>query len=72
LDHFKAYNDTYGFKKGDEVLQATADLLKRTFEKTGIFLGHIGGDDFIAVLNHAVVVKRKCKKIKGSCCLVNG
>lgn len=141
LDHFKAYNDTYGFKKGDEVLQAMADLLKRTFEKTGIFLGHIGGDDFIAVLNHydfqsscesiieefnrsmkrfyhsthlsqdyvitenrqgvkekialvslsvaavtnqyqpfqnveelveyAAIVKKRCKKIKGSCCLVN-
>ncbi|WP_045514645.1 GGDEF domain-containing protein [Neobacillus niacini] len=52
LDHFKAYNDTYGFKKGDELLQATADLLKKTFDKRGIFLGHIGGDDFIAVLNH--------------------
>lgn len=55
LDHFKAYNDTYGFKKGDELLQATADLLKRFFEKAGIFLGHIGGDDFIAVLNHCDV-----------------
>ncbi|GAA4719241.1 GGDEF domain-containing protein [Brevibacillus fulvus] len=53
LDNFKAYNDTYGFKKGDDLLQATAELLKRTLVKEGAFLGHIGGDDFIAVLNHS-------------------
>lgn len=52
LDHFKAYNDTYGFKRGDDLLQATAELLKRTVFKEGNFLGHIGGDDFIAVLHH--------------------
>lgn len=52
LDHFKAYNDTYGFKKGDNLLQATAELLKNSFVQEGSFLGHIGGDDFIAILNH--------------------
>jgi diguanylate cyclase (GGDEF)-like protein len=52
LDNFKAYNDTYGFKKGDGLLQLTAELLKNAFLKKGFFLGHIGGDDFIAVLNH--------------------
>lgn len=52
LDHFKAYNDTYGFKRGDDLLQSIAELLKRTISKKGYFLGHIGGDDFIAVLNH--------------------
>jgi diguanylate cyclase (GGDEF)-like protein len=52
LDHFKAYNDTYGFKKGDDLLQATAELLKEAFLQKGYFLGHIGGDDFIAILSH--------------------
>ncbi|NRD76838.1 GGDEF domain-containing protein [Bacillus sp. BRMEA1] len=52
LDHFKSYNDTYGFKKGDDLLQSTAELLKRTLLPKGIFLGHIGGDDFIAILPH--------------------
>ncbi|MEH7253591.1 GGDEF domain-containing protein [Neobacillus niacini] len=52
LDHFKAYNDTYGFKKGDNLLQSTAELLKREFTNKGSFLGHIGGDDFIAVVDH--------------------
>ncbi|GGA30165.1 hypothetical protein GCM10010917_14100 [Paenibacillus physcomitrellae] len=50
LDHFKTYNDSYGFKMGDELIQATANLLRRYF--TDDFLGHIGGDDFIAILSH--------------------
>ncbi|MCM3767621.1 GGDEF domain-containing protein [Neobacillus niacini] len=51
LDHFKSYNDTYGFKKGDALLQSTAELLKRYYTNKGSFLGHIGGDDFIAVVD---------------------
>jgi diguanylate cyclase (GGDEF)-like protein len=56
LDHFKAYNDTYGFRKGDNLLQSTAELLKRSFTKSGSFLGHIGGDDFIAVVDHHDII----------------
>jgi diguanylate cyclase (GGDEF)-like protein len=52
LDNFKAYNDTYGFKKGDDLIQATAEILKRVLSANDIFLGHIGGDDFIATLHH--------------------
>lgn len=52
LDHFKAYNDTYGFKKGDELLQSVAQLLKDHIQRDDHFLGHIGGDDFIAILPH--------------------
>ncbi|WP_102348113.1 GGDEF domain-containing protein [Bacillus sp. Marseille-P3661] len=141
LDKFKEYNDTYGFKKGDELLLGTSSLLEQAFDSTGAFLGHIGGDDFIAILNsydfnaicegiisdfdmfvkrfykskhllqqfvetenrlgikekislvslsiaivtnqhtqfksveelaeYAAVVKKMCKKVKGSCCLIN-
>lgn len=52
LDHFKSYNDSYGFKMGDSLIQATAALLREQFSGQGSFLGHIGGDDFIAILNH--------------------
>lgn len=52
LDHFKTYNDLFGFSKGDQVLQETATLLKDVLEKDNGFLGHIGGDDFLAILNH--------------------
>lgn len=33
-------------------LKSTAELLKRIIVQNGVFLGHIGGDDFIAILNH--------------------
>lgn len=50
LDNFKTYNDTYGFKKGDDFLLATAEIITRNVANN--FFGHIGGDDFIAILHH--------------------
>ena len=53
LDNFKAYNDVYGFLKGDQIIQFTADVILsgvHTFFSEGGFVGHIGGDDFIAII----------------------
>lgn len=53
LDNFKAYNDVYGFLKGDQIIQFTADMILsgvHTFFTEGTFVGHIGGDDFIAIV----------------------
>lgn len=52
LDRFKAYNDVYGFNKGDEILRVTAKILSQNLSNKDGFLGHIGGDDFIVILNH--------------------
>lgn len=55
LDNFKAYNDKYGFMNGDEVIKFTSDVLQDAIQKYGVkgdFLGHIGGDDFVAVVNY--------------------
>jgi diguanylate cyclase (GGDEF)-like protein len=52
LDKFKAYNDTYGFERGDNVIKETARILLRTTQQLGNpddFVGHIGGDDFVVV-----------------------
>ena len=55
LDNFKAYNDVYGFIKGDEVIKFTARVIQKNVheidEKNG-FIGHIGGDDFIAIISN--------------------
>ncbi len=54
LDNFKAYNDHYGFVKGDRVIQATARALQEAveeFAKPDGFLGHVGGDDFVVVVS---------------------
>ncbi len=50
LDHFKAFNDRYGFVRGDAMIMLLAEVLRQTFRKLPeTYLGHIGGDDFIAV-----------------------
>jgi diguanylate cyclase (GGDEF)-like protein len=52
LDNFKAYNDTYGFLKGDAVIHQTAHVLLAAVEQQGNqddFVGHIGGDDFVVI-----------------------
>jgi diguanylate cyclase (GGDEF)-like protein len=53
LDYFKAFNDHYGFMRGDQAIQATARLIEDTaLEVTGgdAFVGHVGGDDFVVVV----------------------
>lgn len=53
LDNFKAYNDIYGFLQGDEIIKFTArTILKYVHSENNEdnFVGHIGGDDFIAVV----------------------
>jgi diguanylate cyclase (GGDEF)-like protein len=49
IDNFKSYNDCYGFLRGDDVLQATALLMVRTATacSQNVFVGNIGGDDFL-------------------------
>jgi DNA-binding response OmpR family regulator len=50
LDNFKAYNDHYGFLRGDEVIRALADVLRSVADqRPGAFLGHVGGDDFVVL-----------------------
>jgi diguanylate cyclase (GGDEF)-like protein len=53
LDSFKAFNDHYGFLRGDQAIQETA----RVIEDASIaatdgeaFVGHVGGDDFVIVV----------------------
>lgn len=54
LDNFKAYNDVYGFNKGDEIIKFTGKIILQTVRQhqtLGSFVGHIGGDDFVYVCN---------------------
>jgi PleD family two-component response regulator len=52
LDNFKAYNDYYGFLRGDDAIVRMAEVLtagaERICEADG-FVGHVGGDDMIVV-----------------------
>ena len=66
INHFKSFNDRYGFERGDSVLRHVAQLIAKSLETSGAddtsFLGHIGGDDFIVVLNpeHEAQFAQQC------------
>ena len=47
LDHFKPYNDQYGYRRGDDVIQMTGAILTGAIDPDRDFVGHIGGDDFM-------------------------
>jgi len=53
IDHFKPFNDYYGFHKGDEIIKKLAELMSATAATSSwansTFCGHIGGDDFILI-----------------------
>jgi len=50
LDNFKPFNDVFGYQRGDEAIQLTARVLAEVCDPRIDFLGHIGGDDFVVVL----------------------
>jgi diguanylate cyclase (GGDEF)-like protein len=52
VDNFKAYNDAYGFARGDTAIKMIADILADiipVFGSQSDFIGHIGGDDFVVI-----------------------
>jgi diguanylate cyclase (GGDEF)-like protein len=60
LDHFKPYNDKYGFSRGDDVIKITGRIILnmvKNFQPQQSFIGHIGGDDFIYIMDVAYVEK---------------
>ncbi len=52
IDNFKAFNDVYGFLNGDLAIKMTADILSDAVgsRSASSFVGHIGGDDFFALV----------------------
>lgn len=56
IDYFKWFNDTFGFQKGDMVIKFLADVIQQNVlyrQDEGDLVGHIGGDDFIVITDHA-------------------
>ena len=52
IDHFKAFNDYYGFLRGDRAIILLARTIEEALAASGCdecFLGHIGGDDFALI-----------------------
>ncbi|NLH39088.1 MAG: response regulator [Elusimicrobia bacterium] len=60
IDNFKAYNDVYGYTKGDAVIKFLADLLEKVLKensKGDYFLGHVGGDDFVVLAPNDKIIR---------------
>jgi len=62
LDHFKPFNDVYGYRRGDDVIQLTGNLLTSYCDPDRDFVGHIGGDDFM-VLFQSEDWERRCQQV---------
>jgi diguanylate cyclase (GGDEF)-like protein len=68
LDNFKTYNDQKGFVRGDRMIQSTARIIQDAvveFDGSEGFVGHVGGDDFVAVVDPEIaeqVAKRIAAK----------
>ena len=62
LDHFKPYNDVYGYRKGDDILRLTGKILSGHCDPQRDFVGHIGGDDFI-ILFQSEDWEQRCRTI---------
>ncbi len=65
LDNFKAFNDHYGFMRGDEVIRFCGNCFTEAATNLGIdgaFVGHIGGDDFVAMIPPAMA-ESFCKEV---------
>lgn len=50
IDHFKAINDNFGHKTGDECLRHVSVILKNTITRSGDIISRYGGEEFIVLL----------------------
>ncbi|MBZ0104855.1 MAG: GGDEF domain-containing protein [Sulfuricella denitrificans] len=62
LDHFKPFNDRYGFRRGDDIILLCARILSEASDPERDFLGHVGGDDFV-LLFQSEDWERRCRLI---------
>jgi diguanylate cyclase (GGDEF)-like protein len=62
LNHFKPFNDIYGYAKGDLLLKTLANCIMLNTNNKQCFVGHIGGDDFI-IMFKSNDVEKICQKI---------
>ena len=53
IDNFKAFNDRFGYRMGDEIILLLSALLRDVLPRADCFVGHIGGDDFIVLTRDA-------------------
>lgn len=66
IDHFKAFNDTYGHQAGDRCLKLVAEELGRVLKRPADMLARVGGEEFGIILpntNNGEVVAKQCRSV---------
>jgi diguanylate cyclase (GGDEF)-like protein len=71
IDHFKAFNDTYGHQQGDECLRGVAQALRRSLHRPGDLCARYGGEEF-AVLLPGTDAEGACQVAEGLRASVEG
>jgi diguanylate cyclase (GGDEF)-like protein len=69
LDNFKAYNDHYGFLRGDDALRSVARCIQDVAMEVGgskVFVGHLGGDDFV-LISPVELAEPMCEAMLAKC-----
>lgn len=66
VDHFKAFNDTYGHVAGDDCLTRLGEILSNTIFRPGDFVGRYGGEEFVVVLpgTDMTGAEKVCERVK--------
>jgi diguanylate cyclase (GGDEF)-like protein len=75
LDYFKPFNDRYGFSRGDEVIKMTGRIILgvvKSKQPHDSFVGHIGGDDFVFIIDPALMEEAAAEIIKAFDSLIPG
>lgn len=52
LNHFKPFNDLYGYAVGDDAIKLLAQVIEQKCQEVSCFVGHIGGDDFMVLFDN--------------------
>lgn len=65
IDNFKPYNDTFGYRRGDDVIHTLGRLICEAVDQRQDFVGHIGGDDFFVVFQSPDWEARCCQLLDG-------
>lgn len=61
IDDYKQFNDTYGHPEGDELLRRIGETLRKYADESGIGIGRIGGEEFLAVWPESSAVR--CQRV---------
>lgn len=64
LDHFKAFNDTYGHPMGDDCLAQVGNLIRQEVGRQDGIAGRYGGEEFIAALSGSADVVQTAERLR--------